>query len=99
MVGGGVLDYVWAQHQRFLKPGTGKRQFLACHANTGQAVSLAAANAILREVTQAWVGEQQQLSSYSLRRVAPTLADALGAAWEHRRALGGWKEAAGKKEG
>ena len=98
VVGGGVLDYVWAQHQRFLKPGTGKRQFLACHANAGQAVSLAAANAILREITQAWVGEQQQLSSYSLRRVAPTLADALGASWEHRMALGGWKEAAGTQE-
>ena len=47
VVGGGVLDYVWAQHQRFAKTGTGKRQFLACHANTGQAVSLAAANAIV----------------------------------------------------
>ena len=73
------MDYVWAQHQRFAGREPGKRQFLSCHASTGQAVSLASANAVLREITQAWVGEQQQLSSYSLRRVAPTLADALEA--------------------
>jgi hypothetical protein len=73
---------------------------IACDYITGNAVSLAQYNTVIKEILAPALDEDSasapSVSSYSFRRILPTLADIRQLPWEKRTPLGGWKTQGGR---
>ena len=68
---------------------------IICDSVKGNAVSLAQFNSIMKEILAPALDEDHRdtasVTSYSFRRVLPTLADIRQMPWEKRMPLGGWR--------
>ena len=96
-----AAETLWdSWHQDYRRSGVPSYSLLIMP-DTGQSITTARYLDVVRQAARApLVNEEEasKITTYSLRRAAPTLADVLNLGWQQRLALGAWAEKPGSEK-